>query len=178
MHSAWFRSTFLRGLKFLQMKVWGPNFCVEPISLKVWIFSSPFLYFNFKSFMDSSSLSFIRFQCILHDSGVRFSVLNFYKLKRGDLIFGEPYLQKVWIIWSPLLYFNFKIFRDPNFSSFIRFQCILHDSAVLSWESWIFYKLKEWNLISGGNQFCRKCLVPLSVFQFYKFSRSKFIVIH
>ena len=101
MHSAWFRSTFLRGLKFLQMKVWGPNFCVEPISLKVWIFSSPFLYFNFKSFMDSSSLSFIRFQCILHDSGVRFSVLNFYKLKRGDLIFAGNHICRKSELFGP-----------------------------------------------------------------------------
>ena len=97
MHSAWFRSTFLRVLKFLQIKEQGPNF------------------------------------------------------------WGEPILQKVWIIWSPLLYFNFKSFLDPNSSSFIRFQCILHDSGVLFSESWNFYKLKKGDLISGGNQFCRKC---------------------
>ena len=96
MHSAWFGSTFLRVLKFLQIKEQGPNF------------------------------------------------------------WGEPILQKVWIIWSPLLYFNFKSFMDPNSSSFIRFQCILHDSGVLFSESWNFYKLKRGDLISWGNQFCRK----------------------
>ena len=96
MHSAWFRSTFLRALKFLQIKEGGPNF------------------------------------------------------------WGEPILQNVWIIWSPLLYFNFKSFMDPNSSSFIRFQCILHDSGVLFSESWNFYKLKRGDLISRGNQFCRK----------------------
>ena len=96
MHSAWFRSTFLRALKFLQIKEGGPNF------------------------------------------------------------WGEPILQNVWIIWSPLLYFNFKSFLDPNSLSFIRFQCILHDSGVLFSESWNVYKLKRGTLISRGNQFCRK----------------------
>ena len=96
MHCAWFRSSFVRVLKFLQIKEGGPNF------------------------------------------------------------WGEPILQNVWIIWSPLLYFNFKSFLDPNSSSFIRFQSILHESGRLFSESWNFYKLKRGDLISGGNQFCRK----------------------
>ena len=95
MHSAWLTSTFCRVFKFLQIKEGGPNF------------------------------------------------------------WGEPILQKVWIIWSPLLYFNFKSFLDPISSSFIAFQCILHDSGVLFEESWNLYKLKRGDLISGGNQFCR-----------------------
>ena len=83
-------------------------------------------------------------------------VSKFLKIKEGGANFWrEPILQKVWIIWSPLLYFNFKSFTDPNSSSFIRFQCILHDSGVLFSESWNFYKLKRGDLISGGNQFCR-----------------------
>ena len=137
--------------------------------------------------MDPDSLSFIRFQCILHDSGVIFSKSwNFCKLRTGDLISrgtqfcknsyvchpllhfnfkSSKYLisssfirwmQKVWIIWSPLLYSNFKSFMDKNSSSFIRTQCILHDWGVLFSESWNFYKLKRGDLISGGNQFCRK----------------------
>ena len=96
MHFVWFSSTFLRVLKFLQIKEGGPNFL------------------------------------------------------------GEPILQNVWIIWSPLLYFNFKSFLDPNSPSFIRFQSILHESGKLFSESWNFYKLKRGDLISGGNQFCRK----------------------
>ena len=68
----------------------------------------------------------------------------------------ETILQKVWIIWSLLLYFNFKSFVDPNSLSFIRFQLILHDSGVLFSESWNFYKLKRVDLISGRNQFCSK----------------------
>ena len=96
MHSAWFRSAFLRALEFVQMKEGGPNFL------------------------------------------------------------GETILQKVLVIWSPLLYFNFKSFTGPNCSSFIRFQCILHEWGVHFSESGNFYKLKKGDLISGGNQFCRK----------------------
>ena len=89
MHSAWLRSTFLRVLKFLQIKEERPNFWGEPILQKVWIIRSPLLYFNFKSFAGSNSLSFTRFQCILHDSGLLFSESwNFYQLMKGDLISG------------------------------------------------------------------------------------------
>ena len=144
MHFVWFRSTSLRVFKFLQIKEGVPNFWGEPILQNVWIIWSPLLYFNFKSFMDPNSSSFIRFQCILHDSGVLFSESwNFYKLKLGGPNFwGKPILQKVWIIWSPLLYFNFKSLMDTISSSLIRFQCILKDSGVLFSESWNFYKLK------------------------------------
>ena len=68
-------------------------------------------------------------------------------------------MQKVWIIWSPLLYFNFKSFMDPNFLSFIKFQCIFYNSVVLFSESWNFYKLKKGDLISGGIQFCSKLII-------------------
>ena len=44
---------------------------------------------------------------------------------------------------------------EPNSLSFGRFECTLHDSGVLSSESWNFYKLKRRDLISWGNQFCR-----------------------
>ena len=89
MYSVWFRSTFLTVLKFLQIKEWVPNFCGEKILQKVWIIWSSLLYFNFKSFMDPNSSSFIRFQWIPHKSGVLFSEpSNFYKLKSGDLTSG------------------------------------------------------------------------------------------
>ena len=96
MHSVWFRSTFFEVLKFLQIKEGHPNFCGEPILQNVWIIWSPLLYFNFESFMDSNFSSFIRFQWILPDSGVRFSELwTFYKLKRGDLIsVGNQFCRK------------------------------------------------------------------------------------
>ena len=146
-------------MKFLEIKEGGPNFSWKPILQKVWIIWSTLLYFNFKSFEDSSSWSFIRFQCIVHDSGVVSSESwNFYKLKRGDLISeGNQFCRESELFGPPLLYLNFKSFVEPNSSSFIRFQCIVHDSGVLFTESWNSYKLKRGDLISGGSQFCRKC---------------------
>ena len=126
---------------------------------KVWIIWSPLLYLYFKSFVHPNSSSLIRFQCILHNSGVLFSESwNFYKLIRGwpNLWGGINFGERVWIIWSPLLYFNFKSFMESNSLSFIRFQCILHDAGILFPECWNFYKLKSGDLISGLNQFCGK----------------------
>ena len=89
MDSTWFRSTFLRVFIFLPFREGGPNFSGEPILQKVRVIWSPHLCFNFKSFRDSNSLSFSRFQCIVHDLGALFSESwNIYKLKRGDLISG------------------------------------------------------------------------------------------
>ena len=157
MHSAWFRNTFLRVLKFLQIKEedlisQGNQFC-----RKSQLFGPPLLYFDFTSFEDPNSSSFIRFLCILNDSRELFSEpWNFSKLKSGDLISGrESILQKLWIIWSPLLCFNFKSFMDPKSSSLIRFHWILHDSRVLFSESWNFYELKRGDLICGENEVCR-----------------------
>ena len=83
-------------------------------------------------------------------------VLKFLQIKEGRPNFwGEPIFHKVWIIWSPLLYFNFKSFLDPNSSPFISFQWILYDSAVLLSGFSNLYKLKNGDLISGGNQLCR-----------------------
>ena len=117
MHSAWFRSTFLRILKFLQIKEGGPNFCREPILLKVWTFWSPLLYFNFKTFMDPHSLSFIRFQCILDESAVLFwESSKFLEIKEGGPnLWWEPILQTVSFFWSPLLCFNFISFMGNIF---------------------------------------------------------------
>ena len=84
-------------------------------------------------------------------------VSNFCKLKRGDLISGgNQFCRKSELFGPPLLYFSFKSFLDPNSSLFISFQWILYDSGVLLAEFSNFYKLKRGDLISGGNQFCRK----------------------
>ena len=112
MHSAWLRSSFVRVLKFLQVKEWGPSFWGEPILQKV--------------------------------------------KEGGPNFWGEPILQRLWIIWSSLLYLKFKSFVDPISSSFVRFQCILHNWRVLLSESWNFYKLKKGDLVSGGDHFYRK----------------------
>ena len=89
-------------------------------------------------------------------SSTSLRVFKFVQIKEGGFNFwGEPIFQNVWIIWSPLLYLNLKSPMDPNSSSFIRFQSILHESGRLFSESWNFYKLKRGDLISGRNQFCR-----------------------
>ena len=119
MNFVWFRSTFLRILKFVQIKEGGSNFWGEPILKIVWIIWYPLLYFNFKTFTDLNSSSFIRFQCILHDSRVLFlESFTFYKLKMEDLILRENQLcRKSELLGSPLFYFNFKCFMDPNSAS-------------------------------------------------------------
>ena len=84
-------------------------------------------------------------------------VLRILQIKHCDLILGgKPLLQKVWVIWSPFLYLNFKTFLDPNSSSLIRFQCIVHESRVIFWEPFNFQKLKCGDLIFARIQFCRK----------------------
>ena len=105
-----------------------------------WIIWSPLLYFDFQTFKDPNSSSFIRFPCVLYDSDDFFvRLLKFLQITDGGPNFwGEPILQKVWIIWSTLLYFNFKNLMDPNSSSFIRFKCIRHDSGVPSSGFWNF----------------------------------------
>ena len=152
MHSAWFRSTFPRVLKFLQIKEGRSSFCGETTLQNALIIWFPHLCLNFKTFMDPNLSSSTRFQCILHDSWVLFSdSSNFYKLKRRDQIsWAERILQNVLIIWSPLLYLNFKSFIDPNSLSFIAYQCMLHDLGVLFEEFSNLYKLKRGDLISGG----------------------------
>ena len=83
-------------------------------------------------------------------------VFEFLQIKEGGPNFWEePILQNVRIIWSPLLFFSFKSFLDPNSSSLTRFQSILHESGRLFSDSWNFYKLKRGYLMSGGNEFCR-----------------------
>ena len=68
----------------------------------------------------------------------------------GPNFLEEPILQRVRIIWSLLLSLYFITFKDPNYSSFIRFQCILLDPR-LSFSD-LFYKLRWGDLISGGKQ--------------------------
>ena len=158
MPSVWFRRVFVRLLKFLQIKDGGPNLWGDPILHIIWIILSPLLYFNFKTFKDPNSSSFIIFKYILYDSGVLFSdSWSFYKLKSGDLISGgNKFCRKSELFGHPLLYFSFKTFKDPNSLSFIRFQCLLLDSRAHFSDFWNFCELKKGDLISGANQFCRE----------------------
>ena len=106
-----------------------------------WIISSPLLYFTFKTFKDPYSSSFTRFPCLLYDSADFFvRLLTFLQIKEEGRpnFWWEPILPKVWIIWSPLLYLDFENLMDPDSCSFIRFQCILHDSRVSFSGFWNF----------------------------------------
>ena len=156
---------------------WG-----EPILHVGWIIWSPLLYFNIKHLKNPNSSSFIRFQCILHDSALLLSVLkNVLKLRKGNLIsWEEPIVENDWIIWSPFLYFNIKHLKDQTFSAFITFQCILYNSSVPLWVFESFSKLKRRNLFWGEINFRGQVsyLVPPAVFQYQTFEEPNFFVIH
>ena len=110
--------------------------------------------------------------------------LKFPQIKKGDLISrGNQFRRRaalfVPVSTSPpaphpqspslLLYFSFKHLKDPKSLSFIRFQYILHDSAVLLSVFENFLKVKRGELISwGGNNSAERLnyLVPSFVFQF------------
>ena len=149
--------TFLRVLKFLQIKEGGPNFWGEPILQNVWIIWSPLLYFNFQSFFDPNCSPLISFQCIfLWFRSTSHRVFKILQIKEGGFNFwGEPIFQNLWIICSPLLYLSLKSQMDQNSSSFIRFQFILHEGGRLFSDSRRFYRLKGRDLISGRDQFFR-----------------------
>ena len=152
MPSTWCSSTFLKFFKFYQIKEGNAISWGEPIQQNSKIIWSPLLYFNIWTLKDPNALSFIRFQCILYDSGVPFPAFwKFIKLKMGDLIsWGEPILQNGWIIWSPFLHFNLSSLKDLNCLPFVRFQCVLHEALVLFSGFSNFLKLKRGDAISWG----------------------------
>ena len=157
MHSAWFRSIFVRVLKFVKIKEGGDLISGwEAILQKVKIIWSPVLSFNCKSFKHSNSSSFIRYQWFLYDSGVPFSGFwNLSKLKRerGVRNFrGNQFSRKSELLGSPSV-FQFQEFKYPNEMPSAWFSSTF--SRVLK-----FSQIKEGggggDLIPGGNQFCRK----------------------
>ena len=148
MYSAWFRSTFLRALKFLEIKERGPNFLGEPILQNVWIIWSPLLYLNLKSFSGPNSSPFIRFQCILYDSGVFLSGFpNLYKLKRGDLISGRNEFCRMSELFGPPSLFQSSKFYGPKF--FV-VHCI---SMYYAWFRSTFVKVLKFQIKEGGPTF-------------------------
>ena len=128
---SWFRSNFVRVLKYLQIKKGGPTFWGKPISQKVLIIWFLLLYHNFQSFLDQNSSSLIRFQCILHDSGVLFSESsNSYKLKRGDLISGgKQFWKKSELFRSPFCTLIIKVLWTQIFPHSLYFKafCLIQE---------------------------------------------------
>ena len=107
----------------------------------------------------TNSSSFIRFQSILHDSGVLFSDFsNFHKLKgRVQISWGEQILRNGWIICSPVLYFSFDKLNELSSLSFI---WIWFNSTWLSRTFSHIFKI-SWNWrrrtwFVGEKQFCRR----------------------
>ena len=77
--------------------------------------------------------------------------MKFLQIKEGGPNFWEePILQNVWIIWSRLLYFNFKSFLDPNSLPLLHFVWFRSTSLKV----FKFVQIKE-----AGCNFCRE---PLS----------------
>ena len=96
----------------------------------------------------------------MHSTRFRSTILSFFRFpqikERGPNFFGGTNsAEQLNYLAPPLLYFNFKNLRNPNSSSSSRFQCFLHNSAVLFSVFSNFLKLKRGDVISWGNQFCR-----------------------
>ena len=153
MHSAWFRETFLRVFKVLRIKEWGPNFWREPILQKVWIIWFPLMYFNFKSFLDPTSSSFMRLQCILHDSGVLLrESWNFYKLESEDLISGGNQLCRMSELFGPPFCISvFKVLWTQVFRHSLDFNAFLMMQEYSS-RTFKFLQIKEWGTTFWGEQ--------------------------
>ena len=154
MHSTWLTVLFSVFENFFKLKrgnliSWG-----EPIPQKGWIICSPLLNFNFKHMKDQNIL---HHSLDINGSYMSQQFLKFPQIKKGDLISrGNQFRRRaalfVPVSTSPpaphpqspplLLYFSFKHLKDPKSLSFIRFQYILHDSAVLLSIFENFVKLK------------------------------------
>ena len=95
------------------------------------------------------------------------------QIKERDLIsLWEPILWNGWIIRSPILYFHFKSFDDPNSASWIRSRSICNDSGVLFPDFPNFCKLKRGHLISWWEAVLKNgCIIfpPLLYFNFKSF---------
>ena len=139
MHSSWFRSTFKEPWNLYKLKSWALIFWRSQFGRKSELFGLPFCISFLNTLwtqIHNHSLDFNAF-CMIQEYFSR--VLKFLQINmEGPNFSREPILQKVWITWFLFLYFNFKRFMDPNSSSFIRFQCISHDSGILFSESWNF----------------------------------------
>ena len=88
----------------------------------------------------------------------------------GPNFWGEPILQKIWSICPPpLLYSNFKSFKDWISLSLVRFQGILLDSRIAFTDFWKFLQIEKGDLISGGEPILQKVCIIWSPFQYFTF---------
>ena len=161
-------------MKFPHINDRGPNFVEKPFLENGWIICSLLLYYDLESFKDPNSSSLIRFKFSLHDSIVLF--LSFLKVPQtkegGPNCLGELILENSQIIWSLLLYYNLKKFKDPNSLSFNRFEFIVHDSAVLFFKFFEISRTERGGPNSLGQPILLNCWIiwfPLFYFNFKNF---------
>ena len=132
--------------------------------------------------MDPNSSSVIRFECIPHNSGVFLSEsLNFYKLKKGDLISGgNQFCRNSELFGPPFCISILKVLwikihcHSLDFNAFCMIQEYCSQSLQISAD-----QRGEIQFL-GGTSFAEylNYLVPPSVFQFQKFFRPKFFLIY
>ena len=146
MHYISLRRAFLRHLGFLEIKEGDLITGWTQFCRNFGLLDSPYCV---------SILEVLRTKTELHSLDLSaFCTIQEYLFKTMEVSTTIP--RKVWIIWSHLLYFSFKSFKDLYSSSFIRFQRHLLDWVVSFTDLCIFYKLKRGDLISGGKEFCQK----------------------
>ena len=164
MDSTWFNSTFLSFLKFPHIKEGGDLISWEaPICRTTKLFRPPFCI----SISEIWRIQLLAFhQISMHStwfSSTFLSSLKFPKIKKGGCNFLEGTNSAEWLNYlvPPLLYLNFRNLKDPNCSS-IRFQWVLHYSAVLFSIFWNFLKWKRGELISWGEPILQNVYNTLS----------------
>ena len=88
-------------------------------------------------------------------------VLKFLQIKLWDLISGgNQFCRKSEVFAHPPSCIRIlKVLRTEFFLSLVRFQGILLDSRIAFSDFWKFLQIEKGDLISGGNQFCRKSVL-------------------
>ena len=183
MGSSWFTTTFLNFLKFLQIKERGPNFLVgtnSPELLNYLVHPSAFQFWKFQV------LRFFVIHCTSRGSNrVTRTFPNLLKFpqikKRGPNFLGGTNSAQWLNYLVPPSPFQFQRFQELKF---FLIHCTLMGSNRFTSTFLNFLKfsqIKEGgpNFLVGTNSAERlNYLVPPSVFQFQKFERLTFFVIH
>ena len=105
-----------------------------------------------------NSSSFIRIQCTLHDLGVPFSdFLNFYKLKRGELISCGSKFCKMTELFGPHFCISFlKVLRTQILRHSLNFNAFCMVEEYFS-QAFKISKNYRWGTqFLGGNEFSRR----------------------
>ena len=85
----------------------------------------------------------------------------------------EPILQNDWVLWYLFLCFIFRNLNDPNYASFITFQSILHDPAIVFSIFQYLLKFKTGHLNSWREPILEKGWIIWSPFLYFNFKNFK-----